>query len=325
MQCRRGSLNNLASKIHDYTYGITSDPLTHFACLFSALIHDVDHPGITNAQMLKENHSLVEVYGGKSIAEQNSFDFAWELLMDSDFAALRKCLFENETELRRFRQLVINSIMATDVFDPDLAKLRNERWVKAFPNSEVNGANDSNTDQDLGTPGVLTPTMSRSEELDLKATVVIEHIIQASDVAHTMQHWHVYQKWNRRLFQEMYAAYRAGRSPTNPAESWYKGELWFYDNYIIPLAKKLNECRVFGAASHEFLTYAMDNRSEWETKGEKIVEDMATSCEDQSEQEELDELEKKARKLRRRTRGFINRRRTERKRSMDSSSGVSIE
>jgi 3'5'-cyclic nucleotide phosphodiesterase len=28
-----------------------------------------------------------------------------------------------------------------------------------------------------------------------KATIVIEHIIQASDIAHTMQHWHIYRKW----------------------------------------------------------------------------------------------------------------------------------
>jgi hypothetical protein len=27
--------------LHDHTYGITSDPLTQFACAFSALIHDV--------------------------------------------------------------------------------------------------------------------------------------------------------------------------------------------------------------------------------------------------------------------------------------------
>ena len=26
--------------LHDYTHGITSDPLTHFAVVFSALIHD---------------------------------------------------------------------------------------------------------------------------------------------------------------------------------------------------------------------------------------------------------------------------------------------
>ena len=30
-------------------------------------------------------------------------------------------------------------------------------------------------------------------------------MMQASDIAHTMQHWHVYQKWNKRIFEEMYS------------------------------------------------------------------------------------------------------------------------
>ena len=37
-----------------------------------------------------------------------------------------------------------------------------------------------------------------SEETSLKATIVLEHIIQVADVSHTMQHWNVYKKWNER-------------------------------------------------------------------------------------------------------------------------------
>merc|ERR1712157_201674 len=37
-----------------HSYGITSDPLTQFAVVFSAVIHDVDHPGVTNAQLVTE-------------------------------------------------------------------------------------------------------------------------------------------------------------------------------------------------------------------------------------------------------------------------------
>lgn len=33
---------NIASTLHDHTYGITSDPLTQFSCVLAALIHDVD-------------------------------------------------------------------------------------------------------------------------------------------------------------------------------------------------------------------------------------------------------------------------------------------
>ena len=36
-------------ELHDNTYGLTSDPLTQFAIVLSALIHDVDHYGVANA------------------------------------------------------------------------------------------------------------------------------------------------------------------------------------------------------------------------------------------------------------------------------------
>jgi hypothetical protein len=108
---------------------------------------------------------------------------------------------------------------------------------------------------------------------NLKGTILLEHVIQASDIAHTMQHWHVYIKWNKKLFLEMHLAYISGRTELDPAAGWYKGELWFYDNYIIPLARKLKQCKVFGASSDEFLDYATMNRIEWEAKGEELVED----------------------------------------------------
>jgi hypothetical protein len=82
-----------------------------------------------------------------------------------------------------------------------------------------------------------------------------------------MIHRAVYQKWNRRLFAEMRVAYKAGRSPKDPAEGWYGGELWFFDNYVL----KLKECGVFGVSCDEALDYAKDNRLEWEQKGKDIV------------------------------------------------------
>ena len=88
-----------------------------------------------------------------------------------------------------------------------------------------------------------------------------------------MQHWHIYQEWNRRLFNEMYKAYVDGRAEKDPSLGWYDGELWFFDNYIIPLAKKLKTCGVFGVSCDELLDYATDNRAEWATKGCSIVQE----------------------------------------------------
>lgn len=246
--------SDLASHLHDYTHGINSDPLTSLAVTFSAMIHDVDHRGVSNMQLMVEEPKMAEMYHNKSIAEQNSLDLAWNVLMQDRFAELRRTLFGDEATLLRFRQLIVNVVLATDIFDKELNDLRKSRWEKAF-----------------------TASGEQAIDSDLRATIVIEHIIQASDVSHTMQHWHIYQKWNKQLFTELYLAWKAGRMGKDPSTFWYKGEMGFFDNYIIPLANKLKECGVFGVSSHEYLNYALQNRAEWEERGEELVENLVRS------------------------------------------------
>ena len=87
------------------------------------------------------------------------------------------------------------------------------------------------------------------------------------------------------LLTEMYNAYKCGRSLTgkDPTDGWYEGELWFFDNYIIPLAKKLKACGVFGVSFDEFLDYAKDNRLEWESTGREIVREAKEALEARTE------------------------------------------
>jgi len=244
-----------------HSYGITSDPLTQFAVVFSAIIHDLDHPGVPNAQLLKEETRTAKLYQ-KSIAEQNSVDLAWEMLMGPEYEALRRCIYQNEEELCRFRQLVVNTVLATDIVDKGLQALRKARWETAFAETDLGAAFENDIESE-----------------DRKATIVIEHLIQASDVSHTMQHWHIYKQWNEKFFMECYGAYKEGRADSDPSMNWYKGEIGFFDFYVIPLAKKLDSCGVFGVSSHEYLNYAMANRDEWVREGEKLVAEYLESFE----------------------------------------------
>jgi 3'5'-cyclic nucleotide phosphodiesterase/Adenylate and Guanylate cyclase catalytic domain len=245
--------------LHEYSYGITSDPLAQFALAYAALIHDVDHTGVPNSQLVKEGATIASMYKDRSPAEQHSIHLAWDLLMESRYQELRGCIYTNQEELDRFRALVINSVMATDICDKELKALRNARWDRAF---EVGGEEES-----------------REAAMNRKATIVIEHLIQASDVSHTMQHWHVFLKWNKRLFLESYQAFLDGRADQDPLETWYQGEIGFFDFYVIPLAKKLKECGVFGVSSDEYLQYALCNRSEWELKGCDVVKEYRLEAE----------------------------------------------
>lgn len=169
---RRGSLNAggranqiIASNLHNYTFGITSDPLAQFAVVFGALIHDVDHHGVSNKQLEKESSPIAERYKNKSIAEQNSVDRAWDLLLDrEEFGELQDAIFQTEAEYKRFRQIVVNVVMATDIFDKELGDLRKNRWCKAF-NGGLQKQNDDH-----------------QESENRKATIVIEHVSSIQNV-----------------------------------------------------------------------------------------------------------------------------------------------
>lgn len=125
-----------------------------------------------NAQLVKEEATVAVKYKNRSVAEQNSLVLSWNLFMSARFANLRKCLCSTPEDLCRFRQLTVNAVMATDIVDGDLKQLRNDRWDKAFSHRTSQELRDESRD-----------------DINRKATIVIEHLLQASDISHTMQHW----------------------------------------------------------------------------------------------------------------------------------------
>jgi hypothetical protein len=52
--------------------------------------------------------------------------------MDEEYDGIRASIYSNETYLELFRQLVVNSVMATDIMDKEANSLRSAKWDKAF-------------------------------------------------------------------------------------------------------------------------------------------------------------------------------------------------
>ena len=114
------------------------------------------------------------------------------MLMDANYSDLRRAIFANSSELSYFRQLVVNGkslltisklrrlafmthfrifestldsktvVLATDIFDKDMKAIRNSRFEKAFHKE------------------TLESPLSLEDERNLKTTIVIEYIMQAS-------------------------------------------------------------------------------------------------------------------------------------------------
>ena len=86
--------------------------------------------------------------------------------MEPTYRELRNCLCATHSERVRFRQLIVNSVMATDIADKELNALRRQRWDKAF-----NASKDNKSPQGAGDENLVDAT-------NRKATIVIEHLLQ---------------------------------------------------------------------------------------------------------------------------------------------------
>jgi hypothetical protein len=234
---------------------ISGDPLMQFTCIFAALIHDVGHPGVSNALLVEEQAEIAVLYHNNSVTESNSIDVAWDLLMEPAYEEFRKCIYSTQAELEQFRQCLVNCVLATDLVDKKLSDKRQARWDTVFATKYAT---------------------AKSREPNRKATLVLELLLQASDAAHYMQHWNIFVKWNRMEFEESDETFKSRRvvsTQVDPSKGWYEHELAFFDTVVIPLARKLKECEIFGVASDEYLNYASANRRDWELKGRDVVEE----------------------------------------------------
>jgi hypothetical protein len=94
------------------------DHLMHLSLLFAELIHDVDHLGIPNVQLVQENHPLAIHYNDQSIAEQRSLFLGFNELLKPDYEHLRTVMFSftfGGDGYHHFRMAVTSLVLATDI------------------------------------------------------------------------------------------------------------------------------------------------------------------------------------------------------------------
>ena len=120
------------------TFGIHNDPLAHWSVLFAALIHDVEHKGVPNRQLVVENDPLAVLYNDESVAEQRSLFIGFDQFLRPEFSVMREALFGGPEEAagaesyRRFRKLVIGLVLSTDIASPERTQLGKSKWKEGM-------------------------------------------------------------------------------------------------------------------------------------------------------------------------------------------------
>ena len=147
----------------------------HFALLFSALVHDLDHPGHTNMFEIESKSKLARMYNDQSVLEMHSISLSFEL-------ADRVALFANvaESVQRSLRKRIVEIVLATDIGPPsgrDRGILVKAKWDQAF----AQGFSLSGEDQRM---------------------CVLVQLMRAADVGSAMQSYNIFANWSQRLYLE---------------------------------------------------------------------------------------------------------------------------
>mmetsp|Transcript_28923 Transcript_28923/g.44671 ORF Transcript_28923/g.44671 Transcript_28923/m.44671 type:complete len:643 (+) Transcript_28923:256-2184(+) len=311
------------------SFRISEDPAIRFAMVFSALIHDVGHTGVPNSVLIEEEDELAILHNDVSVTEQNSLQLAFSLLQKEEFQLLKRCIGPTPEERKLFRKKVIGMVMVTDISDQERLQIVKSRWNAAFPPPEVNQkekpqileiksaelkraaklrrftmftseatalefANERRSRRlgirtSMDFSGMLIEAYRDSDQLQQHA--VLETMMNVADVAHTMQSFNVFVKWNRRLFKEFFVARLHGRLSFDPSENWYENQIGFFSHYIIPLSQKMSKCGVFGSAGSVFEYFAKENRKRWTEEGEEISEQIIREVTEEVERERQQQQE----------------------------------
>jgi len=87
-------------------------PLEIMTAIFSAAIHDVDHPGLTNQYLINTSSELALMYNDESVLENHHLAVAFKLLQNPDCD-----IFVNLSRKQKqtLRKMVIDMVLATDM------------------------------------------------------------------------------------------------------------------------------------------------------------------------------------------------------------------
>ncbi|XP_078309706.1 cGMP-inhibited 3',5'-cyclic phosphodiesterase 3A-like isoform X2 [Crassostrea virginica] len=176
------SLTNRANVFISEDYGIMGGnfpPLELMALYTAAAMHDFDHPGRTNAFLVATNAKEAVLYNDRSVLENHHAAQAWSLFMKEPVLYNFLCGLE-AAEFKRFRFLVIENILATD--------LKRHFEILAEFNAKVNDEEAVGIDWTSETDRLL----------------MMQMVIKLADINGPAKTHKLHVRWTERISEEFY-------------------------------------------------------------------------------------------------------------------------
>jgi len=274
-----------ADVLHATAYFLNKDRLQSWmephdqaAILLAAIIHDVDHPGRTNAFLINTSDPLALLYNDTAVLEMHHAASAFKFTVNDENANIFKNMPRDS--FLTLRQSMIDMVLATEL-------TKHFEHVNKFI-SIVTKSNSAVLDQESG---CLHQRVSRApsganskETQDLK-NLIKRVMIKVADVCNQVKPRQICMEWTRRISEEYSCQseeeLKLGMSPTLPLFerstcNLPKSQSSFIEWFLIDMCEAWHEfCGI-----EELVDHLHHNLNYWkflESKGIKNFEELKAS------------------------------------------------
>lgn len=255
---------------------------------------------MSNKILCEISHPLVAKFTKNvPIAERNSIDVCLSLFFRTEYKLLRESIAPDEKDKIKLAKTIFQAILATDIATPKNVQLAIRRFEACEEASHLPAPDldplrhyifdlldGIGLDEDAK---VRHPDEFVFNHDELQICTANEHLMKLSDIAHLLQGWTNFVKWNFRLYKEIHTCFKRGLCD-DPKEGWYQGQMVFMDKYVIPLSKRSKRFLQSGF-SEKLLRNGLTNRKIWMEQGKVATEIISKAVEaDESEVDVIQRL-----------------------------------
>ncbi|POM73674.1 CAMP-specific 3',5'-cyclic phosphodiesterase [Phytophthora palmivora] len=183
-------------------------PHNQVGALLAAVMHDVEHVGLTNDFLIKTNHPIAQKYPTKAPMESKHMDLALHAVVDPKFGILSKMSPDHQEQVL---EVIRETISATAlIYQPELLAEINDTTAEEWKMLE----------EDTVLP----------QSLQVRALRIAMHV---SDISQTMKPFANHQKWVFRLNDEHYKQGELdAREQHGVSPSFCFREQWSYEGFL---------------------------------------------------------------------------------------------
>ncbi|RDD45809.1 High affinity cAMP-specific and IBMX-insensitive 3',5'-cyclic phosphodiesterase 8B [Trichoplax sp. H2] len=166
------------------------DPLDIMASLIAAIVHDVDHPGVTSAFLCNSHNPLALLYNDSAVLESHHAALAFKLTTSNDKVNIFKGL--ESDEYRSIRSSIIDMVLATEM-------TKHFSYLSKFTDCLNSSKNTVIADD-----GTELKVIESSSENRMLAKRIL---IKCADISNPARNWILSKEWALRILDEYMCQY----------------------------------------------------------------------------------------------------------------------